>query len=244
VSDQKIWSRLTYGVPILMYHAFCEKGEPPGRYVHSIHKFKYQLRCLKLLGYQIIPLVDYLESLVDERLPPSGSVIITMDDGYSDNPKVAYPVLNHFKAPATFFLVSNYLGRVNDWDTNSELTGRQLFGLEDARKLQDDLIAFGSHTHTHPWLGTLPAEQARDEIESSKEELERQLGSCVLLFSYPHGDYNEVTPKLVEEAGYLGACTTTTGLNTPASSRFTLNRTEIRGNYSLPRFLRAVWFGK
>jgi peptidoglycan/xylan/chitin deacetylase (PgdA/CDA1 family) len=189
-------------------------------------------------------LQDYLESLVDACLPPSRSIVITMDDGYADNPKIAYPVLEQFRVPVTIFLVSKSLGKVNDWDENSELTGRQIFSLEEARKLQSDFVAFGSHTHSHPWLGILSLEQARKEITSSKDELERQLGSPILVFSYPHGDYNDLTPKLVEEAGYLGACTTTTGLNTPANSRFTLRRTEIRGNFSLIRFLRAVWFGK
>jgi peptidoglycan/xylan/chitin deacetylase (PgdA/CDA1 family) len=110
--------------------------------------------------------------------------------------------------------------------------------------MQDELITFGAHTHTHPWLRKISKDKARDEIIESRIELERELGLPVRLFSYPHGDYDDLTTKLVDEAGFLGACTTQTGLNTPASSRFALHRTEIRGNFSIIRFLTAVWFGK
>ncbi len=244
LADRNTWDQLTHGVPILMYHAFCMYGEQPSRYIHSIDRFRLQLKLLKLLGYQIIRLEDYLQCVCEKKLPPRCSIVLTMDDGYIDNPAIAYSVLKQYNAPATIFLVSNYLGKKNDWDKDSLLTGRETFSAEIARQLQTGLIDFGAHTHTHPWLQRLSKEKAREEIETSKRELESLLRTSIRSFSYPHGDFNDLTPKLVEEAGFWGACTTQTGLNTPGCSCFTLYRTEIRGSYSILRFLKAVWFGK
>jgi peptidoglycan/xylan/chitin deacetylase (PgdA/CDA1 family) len=50
-----------------------------------------------------------------ERLP---SIIVTFDDGYADNVHVAWPILERYDIPATFFIVSGYVGQTQEfwWD--------------------------------------------------------------------------------------------------------------------------------
>ena len=78
-------------------------------------------------------------------------------------------------------------------------------------------FSVGAHTVSHPILSRLSAEEARREIGDSKVEIERALGTRVRAFAYPNGgaeDVNEVTVRLVKEAGFTCAVTTRRGLNT------------------------------
>lgn len=40
-------------------------------------------------------------------------VLITFDDGYTDNVKAAYPILKKYKMKATIFMIGNYIGHKN-----------------------------------------------------------------------------------------------------------------------------------
>jgi peptidoglycan/xylan/chitin deacetylase (PgdA/CDA1 family) len=101
----------------------------------------------------------------------------------------------------------------------------------------------GSHTKTHPWLTHISVAEAREEIRGSKKSLEDKFGVAIDHFCYPYGDWNESVRDLVVEAGYKTACTTTSGVNTPADSSFELKRFTAR--YP-SRKLRTVfsWLGK
>ena len=63
----------------------------------------------------------------------------------------------------------------------------------------------GSHTMTHPLLTLVDGDRLRDELEGSRETIERHLGSCTSL-AYPYGVADERVAKAAEEAGYEVAC--------------------------------------
>jgi peptidoglycan/xylan/chitin deacetylase (PgdA/CDA1 family) len=105
-------------------------------------------------------------------------------------------------------------------------------------------IEVGAHTRTHPDLTKIPSEQAREEIEGSKHDLERKLDVPVHVFSYPFGEYNEHVQTLVQQAGFLGTCSSNSGLNTPITPLLALRRVEIHGTASLINFALAVCFGE
>ena len=92
-------------VLILMYHRFSnqEDGETT-----SAQAFREQLTYLTS-HYRIVPL-SYIAALIEggETIPP-GLAVITIDDGYQDVYKVAYPILRQFQAPATIFVVTDFI---------------------------------------------------------------------------------------------------------------------------------------
>jgi len=166
-----------------------------------------------------------------------------VDDGYLDTFSVAYPLLHRHDFPATLFLVSDHVGDENRWDDPGLLKGRALMSWAEIRAMLRGGMSIGAHTRSHPVLTAVTPEQAGIEIAGSRAELERELGRPVQLFSYPHGKYDAKTRSLVEQAGYLGACTTRPGMNTLAVSDFEIRRTEVYGTDSVLRFVLALWLG-
>jgi peptidoglycan/xylan/chitin deacetylase (PgdA/CDA1 family) len=67
-------------------------------------------------------------------------------------------------------------------------------------------LEVGAHTVNHPALSAQPIDVQRDEIRTSRIDLERRLGSPVKSFAYPYGLYTDQTVQAVREAGFESAC--------------------------------------
>jgi peptidoglycan/xylan/chitin deacetylase (PgdA/CDA1 family) len=241
--DGATWRRLTGGVVILMYHALGPRGEPASRYILPARRFARQLRWLRMRGYTVLGLDEYLHHRLEHTLPPPRSVVITFDDAYADNVELAHPLLRRHAVAATIFAVSRRMGGLNDWSPGAEVQGRQLMTWEQATELRRDGIELGAHTRTHASLrGLAPAELA-DEIAGSRRDLEERLGP-IRHFAYPYGRLDDAAVRAVEEAGFASACGIEEGRNSPGTPAFTLRRVEIHGTDSLLRFALTLALGK
>ncbi len=242
VSDRETWQRLTHGTPILLYHAFGKKSERPSRYVIPQRRFALQMAWLKRMGYHVLSLEDFLNYRREHRLPPSRSVVITMDDGYRDVLMLAHPILRRYGFSATIFLVSGCIGGSNQW-ARSELSGRPLLSLSDIENLRRQGIKFGAHTRSHRALVGMSRESIGHEVAGSRIDLERRLGVPIPVFAYPYGEYDSIVQSVVEEAGFLGSCTAESGMNMLKTPLHALRRSEICGSRSLLSFALTVWRG-
>ena len=75
------------------------------------------------------------------------------------------------------------------------------------------LIDIQSHTLFHPVLTTCSDAECRDEIVTSKKDVECLTGKSCEHFAYPNGDYEERELDYVREAGYASARTLDAGWN-------------------------------
>jgi peptidoglycan/xylan/chitin deacetylase (PgdA/CDA1 family)/GT2 family glycosyltransferase len=242
--DGDTWERLTYRTPILMYHAFGDEGERPSRYVVPVSRFAQQMAWLKRRNYHVLSLEQFLYHQREHRLPPPRSVVITIDDGYTDVQRLAYPILQRHRFPATIFVVSGRVGSANQWDQQGALAGRPLLAWSDLKQLAQGSIQLGAHTRTHPHLTTLSATQVQAEVDGSRAEMEREIGSPIHVFAYPYGEYDTVSETAVERAGFWGSCSVKPGLNPAATSPYLLRRVEIRGTDSLLDFVVKLRWGQ
>jgi len=94
------WQR-RFAVRILMYHRFPEAGRAACE-VHCAH-----LRA----HYRALSLAEAVKYLASGNPPPRHSVVVTIDDGYGDACRVAWPVLRQYGIPATIFVVTDFLDR-------------------------------------------------------------------------------------------------------------------------------------
>lgn len=236
------WEQITWGVPVLMYHAFG-KGDERDRYVVPRRALARQLLLLRLLRYRGIRLEELVDDLLEARLPPRRAVVITIDDGYVDNLEVAAPLLRRLAFPATVYLVSGRLGSVNRWTGDGALSGRPLLNWGQVERLATYGVGIGAHTRTHAALPNVADDAVEKEVSGSREELEARLGSPVRTFAYPYGELDDRAVEAVAGAGFAGACTVEPRLAGLDEDPLRVPRIEVRAGESLLRFLVHLWFG-
>lgn len=96
---------------------------------------------------------------------------------------------------------------------------------DELRRLADcGLIEIGAHTRHHPMLTKLSVQQQKDEITSSKRDLEDLLGKQIQGFAYPNGRGNPDVKRFVKEAGFAYACTSLHDVVRPTSDLYELTR--------------------
>jgi peptidoglycan/xylan/chitin deacetylase (PgdA/CDA1 family) len=89
-------------------------------------------------------------------------------------------------------------------------------------------VEIGGHTITHPSLPVLGLDEQEREIADGRVRLEELLGRPLETFSYPYGDHDEGTVRLVEQTGFRLACSVEEGFVSPHSSPFLLPRCAVR----------------
>ncbi|MBI4789642.1 MAG: polysaccharide deacetylase family protein [Chloroflexi bacterium] len=230
-------SQRTIRVPILMYHYISVPPPDADKYRLDLSvtpaAFQTQMEYLAINGYHPIRLIDLVDYLLHGTPLPDKPIVLTFDDGYSDNYANAFPVLKQHNFPATFFVISQFVEE-NRWGYASwaQLDEMVKAGME-----------IGSHTRTHPDLYRRTLAFQTNEIAGSKLLIEERLGTPVLSFSYPSSRYDATTKSVLRSAGYLGAVTETQGTRQSSEKLFELQRIRIRGSHTIPDFARWIkWF--
>jgi peptidoglycan/xylan/chitin deacetylase (PgdA/CDA1 family) len=98
----------------------------------------------------------------------------------------------------------------------------------------------GSHGVDHRMLAKLPPAQMRDEIETSRRTLERELGIAPQVISYPvggHDAYDDSVIDAARAAGFRLGCSYIAGAEAlRAQDAFALRRIPVE------RQMDAAWF--
>lgn len=215
--------------PVLMYHKVgAPVSSPADTFLNvSAHDFRRQMRALAALGYTARPFAEVVEAVTRGLTLPRRTMAITFDDGYTCVGESATPILAEHGFPGTVFVVSEAAGKTNAWDHENARPVLPLMDWEALRRLQEAGWEIGGHTCSHPHLDRLEDPEAREEIARGKAEIESRLGGSLRTFCYPFGHSNERTPELVRDAGFLGACTTKSGLARSGQNPFLLPRVKV-----------------
>ncbi|MEM4407031.1 MAG: polysaccharide deacetylase family protein [Candidatus Methanomethylicaceae archaeon] len=189
---------------------------------HSIHPsrsfasaspelFSTHLQWLKE-NTDIVPFTQIPEIASKQSELSRPVVAITFDDGYRDNYEYAFPLLQRYKIPATFFVTVGLL--VNDrkvverflYLRNCEPWEIEPLSWEQVREMHRTGMEIGVHTYSHPNLAHLSVDEAKSELQIAKEILEAQLGSEVATLAYPFGKYRrhftDETVRIAKDLGF------------------------------------------
>ena len=198
-------------IPVLMYHRVLEN--PPANSSHGIwvsaKQFGSHVASLQRRGFHTITFHDYARFLRGERTLPHKPIILTFDDGYEDNYRTAFPLLQKFGFSAVIYVVTDMERRTNFWDQDEPPA--HLMSASQMKELHQSGIEIGSHTVRHLRLPSSSAEDVRCEIRNSKDALEQVLGSGVVSFAYPYGELSQSVKECVGEAGYKFAVAADSG---------------------------------
>lgn len=175
--------------------------------VLSFHP-KAFLHLIQSLVESGIPIVT-LDNLLDENC--TKGVVITFDDGMASVFTEALPVLKEFSVSAHLFLTTSVVGGDNYWQTQPDNAPKfRMMNWDQIAACQSAGVSIEAHTHTHPKLSVLTAQQIQTECLLCDEIIENKLGRKPKYFAYPYGAYDEKARKFASNQ-YKATVTTFMG---------------------------------
>jgi peptidoglycan/xylan/chitin deacetylase (PgdA/CDA1 family) len=226
------WRPHTGPVPVLMYHLIQSDyaGIPDRDLYVGPRTFRRQIEFLRRHGFQAVTLSQVEDAWFHHGTLPRRPVVLTFDDGYRSQYKVAFPLLRRMGWPG----VLNLAGLNLRWSG----------GLSPA--MVKRMIAAGwelaSHTISHVNLTAASSSRLRYEVAVSRRLYRRWFHVPVHNFCYPSGSYDRRVEAAVKGAGYRAALAVSPGL-ARRSERYALHRIRVyHGDRlsDLARTLRAL----
>lgn len=241
------------------------RRRPPGPslrclYLHSVYDdqigaFRRLLERLQRMG-TFLAGRDVLE-VIRGRRPLEGTCFhLSFDDGFDNNYRNVFPLLESMGIPATFFVPTALVDAPDEvvlerWWTPDPLPTR-LMTWEQLREMRAAGHEIGSHTRHHARLSSVSGDDAalRDEVIGSKQELEDALGRSCDFISWPFGtsqDFDDRARRVVEEAGYEACFSAVRGGVEPGSQvDLSIPRHHIEAGWPWPHvrfFASGGWEG-
>lgn len=152
----------------------------------------------------------------------TGMVSLTFDDGHVYTYQTAFPIMEEAGFTSTQYVVTNRLHENSPGFMNAQ----------QALDMHASGHEIGSHTRTHRDLTELSKEEQQSEIAGSYADLQN-MGIHVTTFAYPFGSYSDEIAKIVQDAGYTGARTIESGVNTKETNPFLLSRRGVTPDTTL-----------
>lgn len=253
----------TADVPVLMYHSFTTDEAEKGWAILHVEDFRSQLEALRDAGFESITF-DQLIDFVDHGTPlPEKPILITMDDGYTDNLELAAPLLEEYGFNATVAVIGSLAGLDTSPDTGRPMDPR--FALAEAKPWVDKGVltitthSFNMHqpqetdgVPNRPGVLMLPHESEQDYIRALKEDfraaceqLQSELGLPCNVFVYPYGFCDVLPEAVLRSQGVRVSLTTNIGANEIVmglpQTLIQLNRTDVHNGMDGDRLMRELW---
>jgi peptidoglycan/xylan/chitin deacetylase (PgdA/CDA1 family) len=223
-------------IPVLLYHRIVKRNYVKGRHKIYVYedKFYLQMKFLKDAGYSAIT----FEDIHNCKVSGAKNVIITFDDGYEDNYRIAFPILKEFGFKAVIFLVTGM--QRNEWGIAEGEPALQMMDDDMLKEMVEYGIELGGHTRNHRTLTELDSQMAMFEIAGCKSDLERRFHKPVFSFSYPFGAMNQALQQMVVESGFTFGISTNTGPDNLFDDLYHIKRKEINPRTKLSSFKKKV----
>lgn len=215
-------------VPIILYHHIqpWKNAKDQGQTALSVDNvvFDGQMNYLVSHGYNTITVGQLVNALRTHAQLPQKSIVITLDDGYKDAYKYAYPIFQKYHLVANLAIATGLLNGPDyiSWSQLEEMA-------------RSGLISVLNHTWSHFSLPNGTSEKASVEIDTASQQIEQHTGQKNNTFVYPYGSFNNAIIGILQKKGFLAALSTNPGLIQCDSFIMSLHRTRI-GSISLSHY--------
>jgi peptidoglycan/xylan/chitin deacetylase (PgdA/CDA1 family) len=207
---------------VVMYHRVdtAVPSDPISqRLTISPVQFAGELRSIARLGLHTIGIAELAHDVAMHRSPVH-AVLLTFDDGYSDQFQYAFPILERFGDRATFFVNVASIG------TPNHLTWR------DVETMSRAGMSIECHGVSHADLSELSTGAQTYQIDRCVAALRAHVRGSVLAYAYPSGAFNAQTLSLERQAGLLFGFTTDPRFQTDRQSPYELTRIRVTSGMS------------
>lgn len=119
---------------------------------------------------------------------------------------------------------------------------KSVLSWKELRQLAQEGVTLCAHTQTHPIMTQLAAEEVRQEVVGSQNDLQREIGAALPIFCYPSGSHDDAVVNVLREENFTVAFTTLKGQNDlRTADLLRLRRTNMTRRASLPIFRAKLW---
>lgn len=244
-------------LPVAMYHSVTDQGESPGEYVISPSMLEKDLQWLSQHGYETVVVGDLVSHVENGTLLPEKPVMLTFDDGYYNNYRNAYPLLQKYGMQAVLSPVGTLVEQFTETDDPEE---HEVWSYCTSGELQEmaasGVVEIQNHSYDFheltPRRGCL-RKSGEDEatyrnifFEDTRkaQELFRSIGiSPPVCYTYPYGARNAETDALVQEYGFVASLSCEEGITCitrDAASLKNIRRYNRDGRISSEQFWQKV----
>lgn len=173
---------------------------------------------------------------VERQIPlPPNALLVTFDDGYSNNFNLAYPIFKRLNMPFSIFLVGNFINQqmAFNGEVQSFLSSNNLLEMSD-------LVEFGYHSSAHLNLMTIDPDEWENEIQNGIQSVAHLPISIQKTWAYTFGKFPKKDKVLFDRLQTIFknqkiACAFRIGNrknSLPIKNKYAIERLNIRGNQS------------
>jgi len=246
-------------VPILCYHVISE--DKSSTMYTPYWKFEEHLKALQDNGYTAITPQQLYEAYYLNKELPQKPIMITFDDGYYDNYTLGYPLLQKYNMQATIFIIASLIDEHNN---ESSTGGLPRLSWDNIRTMQSHVTVqshtFNSHSKTKGPKGrevgmiatpmNVDGQWETDtqywirigkDFLAAEKLMKEKVGYGSYIFSYPYGQFSEITKKVLEQMEIPLAVTIQKDIATSASDVYAIPRIIVNGNWSGQQLLSHLY---
>jgi peptidoglycan/xylan/chitin deacetylase (PgdA/CDA1 family) len=215
-----------FRIPVMNYHSV--NIDPGNVVVISPAKLEEQMQYLADNSYHVLTLQQFIDIWEGKAEAPPKSVLLTFDDGYTDNYTEAMPILKKFNFPATLFMTPGWVGQDGylNW--------------EQVEEMRSNGWDIQPHGMSHTSLPKLNKEEQLYEITEARKLIEEKFNTKANVFCYPYGHYNKTTLSILKEHEFLFGFTIEQGRADPTQSPYELRRLFVNGEEDLKMFANKL----
>lgn len=216
-------------LPVVMYHSMLPQKDRQGTYVISPTLFERDLQTIRQAGYTTV-LAGDLIAYVERGSPlPEKPILLTFDDGYYNNYRYAFPLLQKYGMKA---VISPVVGWSEYYSNHPEESDREIYSHLTFAQMREmttsGLVEIQNHSYDLHYNKTGQRKGAqkvstetetvyqamlRQDLTTAQKTLAEQVGVPPTLFVYPYGAMSREALPVLRDLGLRGTLTCESRMN-------------------------------
>ena len=203
---------------VFMYHKFGVSKYPStsvtidqlNSHIEELTKQKYTIKSLDFI----------IDTILNDGDLPENTIGISVDDADKSFLEVGWPLFKKNNIPVTLFVTTGTISN-----------NQKYINWDQIRKLKEEGVVIGAHSHTHAHMPDISIEEVRNEIETSNKIFLKELGEIPTLFAFPYGETTDEIIELVKEFKFKVAFGQHSGIINETSNMYYLPRFSLNERY-------------
>ncbi len=205
-------------LPVIMYHGLLPDKGRQNTYVIDPALLESDLQEVARRGYTTVSLQQVLDFVEQGTSLPEQAVLLTFDDGYYNNYRYAYPLLQQYGMKAVISPIVRWSTFYSDTPGEQDRPVYSHITWAQIREMADSgLVEFANHSYDLHHAGDggrhgakkLPGESVqryqtvlREDLQKAQDLLTEKTGLTPVAFTYPFGAVSKEALPVLKNMGF------------------------------------------